>query len=74
MEKLKKRKKKASKGPEYEIGAREKGFLKKIANMFRFRLKKCSKNWSFRAKNWPKIAKKRRRRKKKQENGQNMKF
>ena len=28
MEKLKKRKKKASKGPEYEIGAREKGFLK----------------------------------------------
>ena len=77
MEKLKKRKKKASKGPEYEIGAREKGFLKpksgqkwqkiqekKIANMFRFRLKKCSKNWSFRAKNWPKIAKKRRKTKK----------
>ena len=47
---------------------------KKIANMFRFRLKKCSKNWSFRAKNWPKIAKKRRKTKKKQEKGQNMKF
>ena len=28
MEKLRKRKKKAGKGPEYEIGAREKGFLK----------------------------------------------
>ena len=37
--------------------------------MFRFRLKKCSKNWSFRAKNWPKIAKKRRKTKKKQERG-----
>ena len=42
--KIKKKKKKAGKGPEYEIGAREKGFLKpKSGQKLLIKLKKKKK-------------------------------
>jgi len=54
------------------FGDRKSFIPKKISTMFEFKAKNdkknktiLSQNWSFRAKNWPKIAKKKKKKKKK---------